>query len=140
MIYAEAIKESDYDKEVAVWKDAGFEFYPYHFLVSFRGLHMEPIIEKGRPLNENCGLIRDSFVSARSIGYLILLPEGHDFDSELADRVAGHMKSIVVDLGLEQFQVATNYKDKKRSVDMTMMYHAIKSASDGFARLTNVQD
>ena len=137
MIYVEAISESSYQDEVALWREAGFEFYPYHFLVSFRGLHMEPVFEKGRPLNSNCGLIRDSFLSTRSIGYLILVPDGYKFDNEMAERIAGHMKNVIVDLGIDEFQVASNYKDKSRSVDMSMVYYAIQDAHDGFARLNH---
>jgi len=135
-IYSEVITQKDLINENSKWKEAGFEYVPFHYMVNFNEPNAESVsITKGRPLNMNNGLIRDSFLSTKGLGFLVVVNEYGELPISVYENLAKLIKQVVVDIGLNEYQLATNYNIDSRKLDIIKLHSEILNAEADFLKI-----
>jgi len=137
-IYIEKISQDEFNNEVKKWNEIGFIYYPFHKMFSVERVDNRISVSRGRPFNENCGLIRDSFVSTRGIGYIIVLPSSVSLTHEIMDKIAIEIKTDIEDLGISSYQLVTSLDDDSKKIDIMLAYNSIKQAKSKFNKLREV--
>jgi len=139
--YLEKINYSDFKSEKQKWEEAGFEYVPYHFLINLtdfdslkENINIDEVVSRGRPFNMNNGLIRDSFISQKGIGILIIT-NGETITTEMYNVIGSLIKNTYVDLGIENHQLVTNFYEKDKKVDTIKVTNAVKEAKDAFIKI-----
>ena len=136
-IYVEAITQEDLIEENKKWKEAGFEYVPFHYMLNFSEHKADngAVIVKGRPLNMNNGLIRDSFLSAKGIGVLLVVNEYGNIPISIYKQLGKLIKQTTIDIGLTEYQLATNYSIEERKLDIVKLHSEILNAEVEFLKI-----
>jgi hypothetical protein len=140
-IYLEHIKHSDLQKEHNRWIEANFELVPFHYLLDFTSDRPDedkdsefPYVQKGRPLDLNNGLIRDSFISNKGIGFLVVTEDG-ELNRDIYNKIGAFVKYVVTDLGIKDFQLVTDFYEDERKLDILRVNSAIELAEVNFLKV-----
>jgi len=140
-VYIEKVTLSDYQKEIKKWKDANFEYVPFHYLLDLSKLDevsidmsLNELVTRGRPLSMNNGLIRDAFISPKGVGILVLF-DAPDLSNKMYEKLGELVKFIVMDLGLNSYQLVTSFYEENKKIDVLKLNGYIKNAKDYFLKL-----
>ena len=131
-IYIEKTMFNQIEDEKEMWREVGFEYVPFHYVIDFASVNeiddkpeLKEIVTKGRPLNMNNGLIRDSFISTKGIGILVVLK--NDYVNDLMyDKIGQLIKELVIDLGIDDYQLVSNFENENKKIDIIKLNNSIK--------------
>jgi hypothetical protein len=140
-IYVEKIKHDQLEEEQEKWLEADFEYVPFHYMFDFTAvdpfadnLEENEYVIKGRPLSMNNGLIRDAFISIKGIGFLTVLADD-EIPNEIYKLMGNFIKQVIIDLGIENYQLVSNFYEKDKKLDTIKLHSAIEEAVDKFLKI-----
>lgn len=76
-------------------------------------------VVKMRPINERCGIVRDSSLNATGVGIVAFNPSGDVFSGELKQVIATLIKGISDDFGIIQYQIVSDEVNEDNFVNTT---------------------
>jgi len=134
-VYIIKMTQDELNDYVVKAKEAGLIYHPAHFVYSMKNTEGEVFEYKFRPLNENNGLSRDSIISRRSVGVVIVTPYVMEIPHKTYESVARKIKNILLDIGLTKPELVTDFKDTNKQINVSTMYNEIKQSDNDFVIL-----
>ena len=131
-VYIIKMTQDELDDYVKGAKEAGLIYHPAHLVYSMKNTEGEVFEYKFRPLNENNGLSRDSIISRRSVGVVIVTPNVMEIPHKTYESVAKKIKNVLLDIGLTKPELVTDFKDMNKQINVNIMYNEIKQSGNDF--------